>query len=155
MSTVITTDPGRRSAILNISTVTQEAAFDALAAFPYRDKLERIKRLRATFPGMGLTPAIEFFDAFVAAGSPMKVDFIADSPNRKSPTFPGLAGFEFPDHLARNYHQKEMKAAAGHLASELAAIDLTADAPDLMCAAPAFGLRAEMVKLLRDWSAAL
>ena len=137
------------------ATVTKEAAFNVISKYPYRDSLERVKHLRATFTGLDLFPAVGFVEAFDKEGFPMQVEFIADSPKRRSPTFPKLAGFEFPDQLALGYHQKDLKAAAGHLAGKLEVLDLHVDAPDPMCATPGAILQAEMVKLLRSWSAAL
>ncbi len=127
---------------------TKEAAFHVLSTYPYRDRMERIRHLRATFVGLELFPAVSFVEDFAAEGFPMAVEFISDSPKRRSPDFPKLAGFEFPDSLACGHYQKDLKSATSQLATEMEGISLKADVP-------ASGLRAGLVKHLREWSESL
>ena len=137
------------------SLPTREAAFHVLSTYPYRDKMERIRHLRATFQGLELFPAVSFVEDFAAEGFPMAVEFISDSPKRRSPAFPKLAGFEFPDSLACGHYQKDLKAATSQLAAEMEGLNLQAGAADPACDGPASSLRAEMAKHLREWSNSL
>jgi hypothetical protein len=101
---------------LKTTVISQAQANKALVIFPRDGVIERIKHLRTTFPGLGLTDGaalVETFGARLRSGK-VKMKVPVEVP---TPTFyiPAPPSFRLsPDILAR-YSPAEIKAALTYL----------------------------------------
>ncbi len=129
------------------STITEAQAFKTLAHFPHTGFIARIKHIRAEH-NLGLGDAKTFVEAFRDKQVPMAVEIISESPGLRSPAFPILPAFHFPENLAVSVHRKELKVATAHLAKKLGKLKLDKDAPDGMSASTAINLQNQLVSYL-------